>query len=77
MICKPGKSSFWKWSYEKGLEEFMKATRYHFISPGGKKKNPYLQIFKQGMGMICPKELFWENRKEQQHEQCPEGLRIA
>lgn len=49
----------------KGLEVFIKATRYNFISLGRtKKKNPYLQIFKQGMGMNCPEELFWENRKE-------------
>lgn len=61
----------------RGLEVFIKATRYQFILLGRKKKNPYLQIFKQGMGMICPKELFWENRKEKQHEENLKVLRIA
>lgn len=57
MICKPGKSSFWKWSYEKGLEEFMKATRYHFISPGGKKKSLFTDI-QAGHGNDLSKGVF-------------------
>lgn len=62
-------------SHMKGLDEYIKATRQHFISPG-REKRQFTDV-QEGHGDDVSKGVVLEKREGQQHKQATEGLRIA